>query len=183
MKKVTLITFVLLLGVAVFAQEKENSFLSKKNEVKVNLPLSIFASFPEVSYERVLQEDISVGASLGFSLDGGDTWVKMQFSPYFRWFFGGSMESARKYAGGFFIEANSAVYSFKEFDYDAPPLMGVPHDTKKKTVIGTGLGLAIGWKYISKNNWCGEILLGGGKNFAKEGGGYPRFGISIGKRF
>ncbi len=94
MKKSTLIVMMLLLGGALFAQEQNKTFLSKKNEVKLNLPMTVFGSFPEVSYERVLKEDVSIGASFGFSLNGEDSDdFKMQFSPYFRWFFGGSMES------------------------------------------------------------------------------------------
>ncbi len=182
MKKVTLIVAILLLGMAVWAQEQEKSFLSKKNEVKINLSSSIFASYPEISYERILHEDLSVGASLGFSLDedGNFAYIKSQFTPYVRWFFGGNRESARKYAAGFFIEANAAVFSRKEEIY----LHSYHSDRLKyETNIGAGLGLGIGWKFVTKNNWCGQILLGGGKDFSNSGDGYPRFGISIGKRF
>ncbi len=55
--------------------------------------------------------------------------------------------------------------------------------TEKDAKIGAGIGLGIGWKFVSKNNWCGEILLGAGKDFAHSGEGYPRIGLSIGKRF
>ncbi len=183
MKKSTLIVMMLLLGGALFAQEQDKTFLTKKNEVKLNLPMTIFSSFPEISYERILQEDISVGASFGFSLNNDDSDdLKMQFSPYFRWFFGGSMESARKYAGGFFIEVNSAVYSYEEEEYDEL-LIGGTHEPNKESRVGAGLGLGFGWKFVSKNNWCGEILLGAGKDFAHSDNGYPRVGISIGKRF
>ncbi len=54
--------------------------------------------------------------------------------------------------------------------------------TKTETNMGAGLGIAIGWKYLSRNNWIGEIYLGGGRDFINDGG-YPRLGISIGKRF
>jgi hypothetical protein len=49
-------------------------------------------------------------------------------------------------------------------------------------VTGAGVGLALGWKYLSGNNWVGEIYAGGGRDFVN-GGGYPRLGITIGKRF
>ncbi|WP_116496092.1 hypothetical protein [Balneicella halophila] len=132
-----------------------------------------------MSYERILDEDISVGASLGVSVDDGDTYVgKYQFSPYFRWFFGGDRESARKYAAGFFIEVNASVYSVKG-DED---IGGGSNKTNFER--GAGLGVGLGWKYVSKNNWVGEIFLGGGKDMSgNDIGGYPRAGISIGKRF
>ncbi len=199
MKKVTLIVAILLLGMVVLAQEQEKSFLSKKNEVKVNLPVSIFGKFPEVSYERILQEDVSLGASLGISLDDGDTYgFKAQFTPYVRWFFGGNRDSARKYAAGFFIEANTSVFSREDlkdthyYDYNERNCgnEGItyggcvfPDEPEFETKIGAGLGLGIGWKFLTKNNWCGQILLGGGKDFSNSGDGYPHFGISIGKRF
>ncbi len=148
--------------------------------MKLNLPVSIFGAFPEVSYERILQEDISVGASLGVSLDGGDTYgFKAQFTPYFRWFFGGDRESARKYAAGFFMEANASVFSREVKEYGLIGMENIP----TKTETSGGLGLGIGWKYATKNNWCGEILLGLGKDFSSSGDVYPHFGISIGKRF
>ncbi len=177
MKKVVIVIFLVLLGGVLIAQEQEDSFLPKKNEVKVNLPVSIFGEFPEVSYERILQRDISLGASLGVSLDGGDTYgLKAQFTPYFRWFFGGDRESARKYAAGFFMEANASV--FRREDHI---VLGNAAPTKTET--GGGLGLGIGWKYITKHNWVGEILLGVGKDFSSSGDVYPHWGISIGKRF
>lgn len=158
------------------AQEKD--FLLRKNEVKLNIPVSIFGAFPEVSYERILAEDISVGAALGVSVDGGDTYgYKYQFSPYFRWFFGGDRESARKYAAGLFIEANASVYSVEEDKH----YVGADRTDFES---GAGLGIGLGWKYVSKNNWVGEILFGIGKDMSgNDIDVYPRFGISIGKRF
>ena len=51
-----------------------------------------------------------------------------------------------------------------------------------------GMGLAFGWKYLSRNNWTGEIFSGAGRNFNYddeyiESKIYARIGISIGKRF
>ncbi len=190
MKRVTVFVFLLLFVGILSAQEAEKSFLGKKNEVKVNLPVSIFGSFPEVSYERILQEDISLGASLGVSLDGGDTYgFKAQFTPYCRWFFGGDRESARKYAAGFFMEVNASIFSreVEDYnDYDSHNIMKggcVVFETESETKISAGLGVGIGWKYITKNNWCGEILFGVGKDFSSAGDAYPHLGISIGKRF
>ena len=48
--------------------------------------------------------------------------------------------------------------------------------------MGAGLGLAIGWKYISQNNWVGEVYTGLGRDFVNDGA-YQRLGITIGKRF
>lgn len=170
-----------VLGIA-NAQEKEASFLAKKNEVKLNLPLTIFGSFPEVSYERILQEDISIGVSLGMNVEkereeDNFVWMKYQFTPYFRWFFGGTSDSMKKYAAGFFIEANASVFQRSVNTADTG------RDFFDK-YWGVGAGVAIGWKYATKNGWVGDILLGLGKDFSGKGAdAYPRMGISIGKRF
>ena len=52
------------------------------------------------------------------------------------------------------------------------------------------LGLAVGWKYLSKNNWTGELFLGLGRNFVYDKDFLnddislnSRIGISIGRQF
>lgn len=191
MKKVTLflIAVFIIISNDTFAQRHSYRLgdwtLEKKefkmNEVKLNLPLTVLGLYPEVSYERLLQEDLSVGVAAGFLLNRDRNDHPMTFSiiPNVRWFFGGSSKSLQKYAAGFFIEANGAVFGIKDVVYDGY-YESVP--SKSSEEIGLGLGLGLGWKYVSRNNWVGEILLGGGRNLASEGA-YPRFGISIGKRF
>ena len=162
MKKVTALFLAFLMSSALFAQNETSKPAAKCNELKINLPLTIFGSFPEISYERVLSSDISIGAAVGKRL-ADDYDLNFAITPYFRWFFGGNNASMQKVAAGFFIEANGALFT--------------------KSEVGAGLGLAIGWKLITKNNWAGEIFLGGGRDFINSDNGYPRVGISIGKRF
>lgn len=188
MKKILLFISVMFCITILSAQETEQrDLLFRKNEVKLNLPITIFASFAEASYERILSEDTSIGASMGVTLDSGDTFgYKYQFSPYFRWFFGGNNESARKYAAGFFLEANTALFGYDNIEkfYLYNETTGTYHKFKDDRV-GFGLGTGFGWKYVSNRNWVGEILVGVGKNIAEKDGMkvYPRVGIYIGKRF
>src|SRR5690606_18532293 len=79
----------------------------KVNEVKLNLATAIFGLYPEISYERILDSDISVGASAGIRL-GDDYLLNFALMPYFRWFFGGSHASLQKQGAGFYLEANGA---------------------------------------------------------------------------
>jgi len=183
MKKISFFLFSFLLSVAMFSQETvawrglKFSGDVPLNEVKLNLPWTIFGSYPEISYERILQSDISVGVTVGVGLDTDQYPYEYAFTPHFRWFFGGNRESMRKYAAGFFIEANGSVYS-QVIDTGSVP--------EEVSETGAGLGLALGWKYVTRNNWVGEIVLGGGRNFVEndyDAVAYPRFGISIGKRF
>lgn len=191
MKKTILILAILAVSLLGFAQ-KTHKVMGWKitkdvplNELKVNLPLLIFGTHPEISYERILASDISIGASLGVSLNKENYPYQFMFTPHFRWFFGGSSKSMEKSGTGFFIEANGATYSRVVETYPNPG--GTNVYDNQKSIFGAGLGVALGWKYLSKNNWVGEIYGGAGRNFLKndyEGAeAYPRVGISIGKRF
>ncbi len=166
MRKLLILMIAVCLGHALYAQSGAD-FTTKKNEVSLNLPIAIFASFPEISYERILAEDMGVGLSMAFALE--EEYLELDFiaTPYARWYFGGSMDSAKRYAAGFFIEANGAIFTSDSY--------------KKKT--GYGLGLAVGWKFVTNGNWTGQIFAGAGRNFNKGKEAYPRLGITIGKRF
>lgn len=143
------------------------------NEVKLNLATTIFGKYPEISYERLINEDFSVGTSLGFSLDKDEYPFNFGLIPYARWFFGGNSNNLQKYGAGFFIEANTAFLSTETYNYDG-----------NNSKLSLGAGLAIGWKYVSLNNWVGEINLGAGRNFDSTNEiVYSRFAITIGKRF
>lgn len=189
MKKILILLFTLSVVGITFGQEQDKELIFKKNELSLNLPIAIFASFPEITYERIMAEDFSIGASVGFSLKGKDNDnfanMKFLFSPYARWYFGGSTESMQKYASGFFIEANGALVS-AEKNVVFSTAIGAPLGSKERkeadTYVGFGLGVAVGWKYVTKNDWVGQIYMGLGKVFS-ESEAYPRIGITIGKRF
>lgn len=185
MKKQVLLIIALLVSLSMFSQKTYRAMgwkLSRdlpQNELKFNLGTAILGSYPEITYERILDSDISLGASLGISFDEDLYSVNFAFNPYVRWFFGGNAENLQKYGAGFFIEANGGLISV---DTDESEFVNGTLVTKTETNMGAGLGIAIGWKYLSRNNWIGEVYLGGGRDFINDGG-YPRLGISIGKRF
>ena len=184
MKKIVL--FVALLGIGFFAnaQEKE-SIIFKQNEVKLNLPMAIFGKYLEVSYERILMEDLGVGANVGFSYAKEEDQNRtFQFLPYVNWYFNGSSESTKKYASGFFIQANTAITSqTSRIAYDRY------NDTITEYPSSTnfGIGMGFGWKFVSRNNWTGVIYFGGGRNINTSSDSVNSFygtgGLYIGKRF
>lgn len=184
MKKQAILAIALLVSLTAFSQKTHKVMgwkISKdipQNELKLNLASSIFWSFPEITYERIINADISIGGSVGITLDPDIYPIKFSATPYIRWFFGGNSKNLQKYGAGFFIEANGALLSIMDtyYDYSGGSL------NRSESELGAGLGLAIGWKYLTQNNWVGELYLGGGRDFANDGG-YPRIGISIGKRF
>lgn len=156
---------MLFMSSILFAQDEDFNSLLKRNELKLNIPTTIFGSFPEISYERVLNSDISAGVALGVGTSSyNDYDLGFAFTPHFRWFFGGNCTSMQKFSTGFFIEVNGSLFT-------------------KESGGGAGMGMAFGWKYLSKNNWVCDVVLGGGRDFTNNFGGYQRFGISIGKRF
>ncbi len=192
MKKITFLLLALTLTFSVFSQRRTRSFMGwhlekdaplQLNEVKVNLGTTIFALFPEVSYERIMNEDFSLGASAGINLNSDDYPLSFAFTPYARWFFGGNSNSLQKYGAGFFIEANGSVFSAKHNEVSVYNDGSVyNYSSTQEDVFGAGLGLAIGWKYLTRNNWVGELMFGGGRDFVNDDA-YPRVGITIGKRF
>lgn len=145
---------------------------SENNEFKVNI-LYTAIGMPELSYERLISDNSSVGASLAFSLDKKeDMDLRLSFTPYYRMFFG------QKKAAGFFIEANSIVLNYVDTIY----FDGT--SSKYETRTGFGLGAAAGAKFLTKNNLIGEVYGGVGRVFGDNSlGAYPRFGITLGKRF
>ncbi len=158
-----------------YAQDVKEQNLGN-HELKINMG-SLLVEFPEISYEHIINEESSVGISVAFPIDQEISYRFMVF-PNYRIFFGA------KRAAGFFIEANSAIFS-QRFQRDV--IFGSINDpTTDSTKIGWGLGIAVGGKFLTKNGFIGEIYVGGGRNFIntdKIDGGYPRIGISIGKRF
>ncbi len=184
-----------------------NLHSQNQHELKLNIAKSVFA-FPEVSYEYVLNKNMSLGTTLGFGIKPQNYMgYKFAISPYYRWFFVGSKISGQN-ASGFFIEANTFVFSQDiylqkgEFSIGIGDPIYIPgqpthykpdvtdtRHTVKEQVTGVGLGGAIGFKFVSKKQWIGEILAGIGNNFTPykeksyENRIYPHVAVSIGKRF
>lgn len=122
MKKTIFLVVIFLLGSKIMlfsqleiVQEAKPTF---KNEVKLNLPMAVFGSFIEGSYERLIDEDISFNVALGVGLDTKNNYpLDYALAPSFRWYFGGNSKSTDKYAAGFFIEANAIMFSLSQTRY------------------------------------------------------------------
>lgn len=140
------------------------------NEFKVNI-LYTALGVPELTYERLLNDNSGLGLSMGFAVEGPeDMEYRFGVTPYYRMYFG------YKKASGFFIEANAASITYvDQYMYDT-------NETQTQTSFG--LGAAVGGKFLSRNGLIGEVYAGLGRLFGDSSlGAYPRFGISLGKRF
>lgn len=184
-KGLTILFTLLLISTSVFAQQrrtksvmgwhlaKDDPIGLRANEIKLNLATTIFGLYPEISYERVINEDFSIGGSAGIGLDNSYM-LDYAITPYARWFFGGSSTNLQKHGAGFFIEVNASVLSHNDHNSE--------YYDRKLYDVGAGAGLALGWKYVSKTNWVGEVFGGAGRDFVNSNA-YPRMGITLGKRF
>lgn len=175
MKKSLLTLSLLFIAVAAFCQSESKQTEVKdagKNEIKINL-LSAIIGMPEVTYERLFNDNTALGLSALVGVDDGINY-KFGFIPHYRIYFG------NKKASGFFIEANAAIMGV---DDNSAYWYG-PIDASK-TSARFGLGAAAGGKFLTKNGFIGELYGGVGRFFVKdrEVEAYPRIGISIGKRF
>lgn len=162
-------------------ETKSNDKVLGKNEIKLNLPYFI-AGIPEISYERIIDETSATGVSLAIAVDKPENLnVRFIVTPYYRLYFG------KGRAKGFFIEGNAAVLGQKSFtvmyDYNTST-----YSNANSSTTNIGFGAAIGAKFLNKNGYIGEIYTGGGRLFGVPDNydymqGFPRVGISIGKRF
>ncbi|RYG02218.1 MAG: hypothetical protein EOO07_33265 [Chitinophagaceae bacterium] len=79
------------------------------NELKINLLFTVIG-LPEISYERLLADNMGVGVSAFVGLDNSIEY-KFGFVPYYRIYFGA------KKASGFFIEGNASVITTTRYRY------------------------------------------------------------------
>lgn len=190
--KNTILT-VLIAGTALIsqaqtiAQSESKTVATKydgKNELKVNLLNSILA-LPEISYERLLEDNMGVGLSVAFGIgDAADDLSEYKFlaTPHYRLYFG------KKPAAGFFIEGNAGLASIREryYVYSYNSINGFTLSSyEDKTKFNFGLGAAVGAKFLTRNGFLGEISGGLGRFFGsnKTVDAFPRIGITLGKRF
>lgn len=187
-KSIAILSFFILTSMYCIEAQDYNTELTHRHELKLNLGSSVFLAFPEISYEYLLSEDMSVGGAVGFGFDtdNGDDY-SFKATPFLRWFFG---RKSHQPATGFFLEANGALGTQDIYSLRTTPGNNNNWVSTSQSMFTAGLGLAVGWKYLSKNNWTGELFMGLGRNFVYDKvytdddiSLYSRIGISIGKRF
>ncbi|NAS13909.1 DUF3575 domain-containing protein [Poritiphilus flavus] len=143
------------------------------NEIKFNLAYGLLG-VPEFGYERIISDESAMGIDAILAFDSKADY-RYGITPYYRFYFG------EKRAGGFFVEAHTAIYALREYEQNT--LSG--EETSSNQLV-VGLGTAVGGKFLNKQGWVGEIYGGFGRNLNSGDDidwGYPRFGFVIGKRF
>lgn len=161
--------------------------LKKSNEIRINVALytAVFDRdyrFYSFDYQRILDDKRSIGFSLGGRFKFNSVYETFSdfpsfppapdiaFLPYYREYY-----FSNKRASGVFSE----IHGFFSYYKHRSTLDGV--DKGNQNPWGFGIGSAVGYKYLSKDNWIFELLLGGG--FNTQYLVHLRAGILIGKRF
>jgi hypothetical protein len=182
-KKITLLALLFIVSISLFAQENE----MKQNELKINMSNLIGFKWFDVSYERLLNEEASIGVGTLFSLDneseGLDEYRTFSITPYYRQFF------SSKYAEGFFVEAFTMLHSGKDYTYnyyyeDFPPYNSHETVTKDK-YTDLAVGISVGGKWVTKRGFVAEVYAGIGRDLLNQSDieVVGRGGVSIGYRF
>lgn len=160
-----------------------------KNEIKLNALYLILGAL-DVTYERAINDESSIGSSITFLLDKkeGDINTAFALSPYYRFYFG------KKPVAGFFMEGFSLYQKVNRqstyYIYD--PTLGYSTRTNyDEKVSAFALGIGLGGKWYTKRNVMFEINAGIGRNlsissnvpqtdYSKITG---KFGVTVGYRF
>ncbi len=183
-KKLILLSSFVLVAFAAFSQSKYGQVLNAdsyvkfpRNEIRVNLLTSVLG-LPEINYEHFVEDNFGVGFALQVSAENyQDMTLRAGFIPYGRLYFGNQLNA------GFFIEGSFGVVAEKFDRYDFNTSTGDPKITVINE-INMGVGVSVGYKFLTKNNWVGDVSIGAGRIFGNTiFEAYPRAGISIGKRF
>lgn len=179
----TLLAFLLISSAIVrgWSQDMPNDEQSN-NELKLNAFNLIVFSYADLSYERLLNEEASLGVSILFSLGEDDEvldyYRTFSITPYYRQYF------SKQYAEGFFVEGFGMLNSGKDYYYIFDEQGG--SNEYGDTYTDFALGISVGGKFVTKRGFIAEIYTGLGRNllgdeFAPEIVG--RGGISLGYRF
>ncbi len=182
MKKITLLAILFIGSLSLFAQENNYQEGLSKNELKINMSNLIGFKFFDVGYERILNEESTIGVNLLFNLDKNsdatslDEYRTFSITPYYRHFF------SNKYAQGFFVEAFTMLHTAKDYyyyDYNDPNI----NNSEKYTDFA--VGISAGGKWVSKRGFVAEIYLGIGRDLLGNSNDevVGRGGVAIGYRF
>ncbi|WP_299527440.1 DUF3575 domain-containing protein [uncultured Lutibacter sp.] len=192
MKKITLLAILFITSLSLFAQENNYQEDLSKNELKINMSNLIGFKFFDVGYERILNEESTIGVNLLFNLDKDsdaaslDEYRTFSITPYYRQFF------SNKYAQGFFIEAFTMLHTAKDYYYYTydyyDPNTDTYHgdngsDSDKYTDFA--VGISAGGKWVTKRGFVAEIYLGIGRDLLGNSDDevVGRGGVAIGYRF
>lgn len=158
--------YLLIATLTVFAKYSSQETVVRQNDIIIG-PIELIAGpAANISYERLITNDMGIGINGIFTFgnsDDGDGF-QSQISPYYRLYFGA------KYASGFFVEAFVPIttsndgYSTIDYVFNNNNLSQIYRDNyEKNTTIGAGIGF--GGKWVARRNIVFEASLGIARRF------------------
>lgn len=165
MKKLVF-SFLLLTSVCSFAQQ----------EIKLDIADALVIRSIEVSYERVINDETSLGISALFNLAEQDINFRYRenfmVTPYYRHFF------TKEYKWNFFGEGFLGINTGKKESIEDSDIFDIEY-------TDAALGIAVGTKYISEGGLTIDIFGGLGRNLFGTVSPtlVPRIGVNVGWRF
>ncbi len=181
MKK--LLTTALIISVVCLGQSQDISNDSQpRDEFKINAFNLIAFTYMDLSYERLLHEEASLGVSVLFNVGNDneilDYFRNFSITPYYRQYF------SKQYAEGFFVEGFGMLNSGEDYYYSFDD-QGNETNTGE-TYTDFALGISVGGKFVTKRGFIAEIYTGLGRNLLGDETApeiVSRGGISLGYRF
>ncbi|WP_175416276.1 DUF3575 domain-containing protein [Aggregatimonas sangjinii] len=178
MKK-SILSFCLIASLGV-GQAQDVDPSQDRNELKVNVSNLIALAFADVAYERLLNEESSVGIAILSNINQSsdndflDAYREFSITPYYRQYF------SRGYAKGFFVEGFGMYNTGDDRDFFGDDIIS---DT---TYADFALGVSVGGKFVTRRGFMVEVYGGLGRNLLNADFSpsvVGRGGVSLGYRF
>ena len=193
-KLTVLFCLMLLFSFGSYSQTHLKENLSQKqNELKFNASKSLVVKGLALSYERLLNENNSIGLEVFISLrkkeDFGPTSMDyfdsnrtFNFDAYYRRFF------SKSYAKGFFLEGFSSFNQAREIEEEGVLVVSDPQvqlNRIENLVTDLAIGISVGGKFLITKRVVAEIFYGLGTNLLgkRDVEFTSRGGVSLGYRF
>ena len=178
--KIKLLTILLLfVTFMTFSQENDTDNI-RIHELRLDGLKLLAGPIVETSYEFVKNENSGYGVSILVNL-GSDSsvWVEnFSITPFYRFYFFNKEDYGAK---GFFVEGfgklSTGDNSYQDIFYN---------DLEEENFTDLSLGMSLGQKWVNKNGFVFELLLGVSRTLGANSAGseaYLRGGLSVGYRF
>lgn len=172
------ILFIILLAISSFSfsQEEQENAAQRIHEIRLDGFKLIAGPIAEVSYEFVKKENSGYGVSILANL-GSDYNEDFSITPFYRMYFFNKRDYG---ASGFFVEGFGKLTTGDEYEYD------FEGDDEKNNYTDFSLGMSLGKKWVNKNGFVFELLIGASRALGGDGSGpeaYIRGGLFVGYRF
>jgi hypothetical protein len=176
MKNNILFIILLIMSSFVFSQEEEQNSTQRIHEIRLDGLKLLAGPIAEASYEYVKNENSGYGVSILANL-GSDFNEDFSITPFYRMYFFNKQDYGAK---GFFVEGFGKLTIGDEYNYV------FDNNDEKNNYTDFSLGMALGKKWVNKNGFVFELLVGASRPFGGNDSGpeaYFRGGLFVGYRF